>query len=235
MAVSYMDFSSPYVQYFSDVSQNRFYTKDQANYINQLGIRQLNTLGNESLLDIFLSAGNVVEPHFHQNASELVYCVSGAMALSIVNPFTQQIVHQTVRPQQAVGIPQGWIHWEVAMEDHTHVLAIFDAPTPEYVAMSDFLRLAPREALAHIYCLDEAKIREALAPLTASALIAPPANCTARHQAPAVREARSAVTPSSPFVNDLSAPYPAQPARHAPAAAGAARPLIGNGRSYRQP
>ncbi|MCD1257534.1 cupin domain-containing protein [Paenibacillus athensensis] len=240
MAVSYMDFSSPYVQFFSDVSHNRFYTKDQANYINILGVRQLNTLGNQSLLDIFLSPGNVVEPHLHQNATELVYGVSGAMTISILNPFTSQIVNQTLLPQQAVSIPQGWIHWEVATEDNTHVLAIFDAPAPEYIAISDFLRLAPRNALAHIYCLNEAQIREALAPLTESALIAPPASCTACHQAqhwpsPAVPEPRSA--PAAPYaaVGDLNAPYAAPPVRPSGASSGVARPTIGNGLNYGQP
>jgi hypothetical protein len=55
-------------------------------------LKQLNTLENVSLLDIFLSANNVVEPHYHQNAAELVYCISGAATVSMLNPFTKQIL-----------------------------------------------------------------------------------------------------------------------------------------------
>lgn len=75
---SYIDYTSPSVRFTHDLSTSNFLKKDEQNYINVLGIKQLNTLDNTSLLDIFLSTGNVVEPHVHQNAAELVYCISGA-------------------------------------------------------------------------------------------------------------------------------------------------------------
>ncbi|WP_350356222.1 cupin domain-containing protein [Cohnella hashimotonis] len=177
MAVSYMDFTSPNVQFAYDVNQNRTFTKDSANFINALGIQQLNTLGNASLLDIYMSAGNVVEPHIHQNASELVYLVSGAAVVSILNPFTKEVRNFALKPGQVALVPQGWFHWEMATENQTHIIAIFDAPTPEFIAVSDFLRLAPRNMLAHTYCLDESLITAALAPIKDTTTIGPPANC----------------------------------------------------------
>lgn len=177
MAVSYMDFTSPNVQYFFDLKNNRTFTKDRNNYINALGIQQLNTLGNVSLLDISLSKGNVVEPHVHQNASELVYCIHGAAVVSILNPFTTTVLNYNITPGQVANIPQGWFHWEVATEDDTHLLAIFDAPVPEFIAVSDFLRLIPRNMLAHTYCLDQATVTQALAPIKSTTTIGPPADC----------------------------------------------------------
>ncbi|CAI6032535.1 cupin domain-containing protein [Cohnella sp. JJ-181] len=177
MAVSYMDFTSPNVQFAYDLSNNRTFTKDSANFINALGIQQLNTLGNASLLDIYLSAGNVVEPHIHQNASELVYLISGAAVVSLLNPFTKEVRSFALKPGQVALVPQGWFHWEIATENHTHILAVFDAPIPEFIAVSDFLRLAPRNILAHTYCLDEAKIAEALAPIAQTTTIGPPVHC----------------------------------------------------------
>ncbi|SFB45122.1 Cupin [Cohnella sp. OV330] len=201
MAVSYMDFTSPNVQFAYDVNQNRTFTKDSANFINTLGVQQLNTLGNASLLDIYLSAGNVVEPHIHQNASELVYLVSGGAVVSILNPFTKEVRNFTLRSGQVALIPQGWFHWEIATENHTHIIAIFDAPTPEFIAVSDFLRLAPRNILAHTYCLDEAQITAALAPITDTTTIGPPANC-----------GKSAVRQAQPRIQAHAAPsYPVQP------------------------
>ena len=182
MAVSYMDFTSPNVQYFYDLSNNRFFTKDRGNYINALGVAQLNTLGNNSILDIFLTRGNVVEPHIHQNASELVYCISGAAVISMINPFTKALINVTVSPGQVGNVPQGWFHWEMATKDNTHLLAIFDAPTPEFIAISDFLRLAPPEIVAHTYCLDVAKYKAAIAPIGDTVVIGPPANCAEYHQ-----------------------------------------------------
>ncbi|MGF7048089.1 oxalate decarboxylase/phosphoglucose isomerase-like protein (cupin superfamily) [Paenibacillus sp. DS2015] len=182
MAVSYMDFTSPNTQFSYDVSSNRFFTKDSGNYINALGIQQLNTLGNNSILDIFLTKGNVVEPHVHQNASELVYCVTGAAVVSLINPFTKEVRNFPITPRQVANVPQGWFHWEIATENNTHLIAIFDAPVPEFIAVSDFLRLAPTNILAHTYCLDEAKLKETLAPITSTTTIGPPANCPQYHQ-----------------------------------------------------
>jgi oxalate decarboxylase/phosphoglucose isomerase-like protein (cupin superfamily) len=177
-----MDFTSPDVQYTYDLRNNRMFAKDSGNVIYALGVQQLNTLGNVSLLDIYLTKGNVVEPHIHQNASELVYAIEGAAVVSMINPFIGQVLQFPIGPGQVANVPQGWIHWEVATEENTHLLAIFDAPVPEFIGMSDFLRLAPRNILAHTYCLDQTAITEALAPITATTVIGPPADCAQNHQ-----------------------------------------------------
>ncbi|SFS44873.1 hypothetical protein [Paenibacillus sp. 453mf] len=44
MVVTYMDYTSPNVQFFDDVNKNRFFTKDSGNYINVLGRQQMNTI-----------------------------------------------------------------------------------------------------------------------------------------------------------------------------------------------
>ncbi len=174
---SYMDFTSPSVQYFYDLSNNTTFEKDNRNFINTLSINQLNTLANVSLLDIYLSKSNVVEPHTHQNASELVYCISGEAIVSLINPFTKKLIHIPLNPGQVANVPQGWWHYEIANIDDTHLLAIFDAPVPNIIPASDMLRLTPAELLAHTYCLDETKVEEALAPLKDTVIIGPPANC----------------------------------------------------------
>jgi oxalate decarboxylase/phosphoglucose isomerase-like protein (cupin superfamily) len=182
VAVSYMDFTSPSVRYTYDMSNNPFFKKDSRNYINSLSIKELNTLGNASLLDIYLSTGNVIEPHIHQNASELVYVISGAVIVSIVNPFTKELLNFTLTPGQVVLVPQGWWHYEMATVDNTHLIAIFDAPVPEFIGGSDLLRLTPASVFAHTYCLDEAKVKDTLAPITDTVIIGPPNNCSQQGQ-----------------------------------------------------
>jgi oxalate decarboxylase/phosphoglucose isomerase-like protein (cupin superfamily) len=124
------------------------FIKDNKNYINVLGIKQFNSLENVSLLDIFLSTNNVVEPHYHQNAAELVYCISGSASVSMLNPFSKQIQNYTITPGQVANVPQGWWHYEVALVDNTHLLAIFDAPTPEVILGSDILKFTPANIMA---------------------------------------------------------------------------------------
>ncbi|WP_018755904.1 cupin domain-containing protein [Paenibacillus terrigena] len=177
MAVSYMDFTSPTVQFTYDLKNNPFYKKDANNYILALSVNQLNTLGNASLLDIFLSKDNIVEPHYHQNATELVYAISGSTVVSILNPFTNELGNYPIQPGQVANVPQGWWHYEVATSDNTHLLAIFDAPVPEFIAGSDILRLTPAQIWADTYCLDEAKVKETFAPITKTVVIGPPSDC----------------------------------------------------------
>lgn len=172
-----MDFTSPSVQFTYDLSNNTIFKKDARNYINSLSIKQLNTLGNVSLLDIFLSTGNVVEPHTHQNATELVYCISGAAVVSIINPFTKELLNFPIQPGQVANVPQGWWHYEMATVDNTHLLAIFDAPIPEFIGASDMLRLTPASVFAHTYCLNEAQVKATFAPITQTVFIGPPNDC----------------------------------------------------------
>ncbi|MBS4189321.1 cupin domain-containing protein [Bacillus sp. FJAT-49705] len=175
--VSYLDYTSPLVRFSFDVNKSPIMKKDNQNYINVLSVNQLNTLENVSLLDIFLSANNVVEPHYHQNAAELVYCISGAAIVSLLNPFTKQIQNYPITPGQVANVPQGWWHYEVATVDNTHLLAIFNAPIPEVILGSDILKLTPSEIMAHTYCLDENQWKQAIAPVKPSTFIGPPKSC----------------------------------------------------------
>ena len=182
MAVSYMDFSAPNVQYTFDLSSNPLYKKDSENYINALGIMQLNTIGDVFLLDIFLSKGNVVEPHYHQNASELTYCITGSATISLINPFTNELKNIKIKPGQVASIPQGWWHYAEATSDKTHLLAIHDTPLLQTIFGSDVLRLTPPQVLAHTYCLDEKQVENTLKPITHTVIIGPPSDCKKRDQ-----------------------------------------------------
>ncbi|AEI44798.1 cupin domain-containing protein [Paenibacillus mucilaginosus] len=168
------DFSSPSAQFFFDLSQDLYFRKDARNFINRLSVKDLNTLGGVSLLDIYLDTGNVVEPHIHQNASELVYVITGSAVISLINPFTNELLNYTAGPGQVVNIPQGWWHYEVASADGTHLLAIFDSKVPEAIFGSDILRLTPSGVWAHTYGLDQAQVAAAFAPITGTTIIGPP-------------------------------------------------------------
>ncbi|PFC62419.1 cupin [Bacillus cereus] len=172
-----IDYTSPSTNFTYDVNKSNFFRKDAQNYINVLGIKQLNTLENTSLLDIYLSTGNVVEPHIHQNAAELVYCISGSAVVSLLNPFTNQILNLPIKPGQVANIPQAWWHYEIATANNTHLLAIFNAPTPEVIFGSDILRLTPAHMMAHTYCLNEQQWKQAVSPIQSTTVIGPLSNC----------------------------------------------------------
>ncbi|WP_306009152.1 cupin domain-containing protein [Bacillus sp. MMSF_3328] len=175
---AYLDYTSPSLAYAFDVNKSPLMKKDKHNFINILGIAQLNTLENVSLLDIFLSTGNAVEPHYHQNAAELVYCISGKATVSLLNPFTKNIQNYTIGPGQVANVPQGWWHYEVALQDNTHLLAIFNAPTPEVILGSDILKFTPANIMANTYCIDENQWNETVAQVQPTAYIGPANSCS---------------------------------------------------------
>ena len=193
-----IDYTSPTTQFTFDVNTSPLFKKDQQNYINILGIDQLNTLENVSLLDIFLSMNNVVEPHYHQNAGELVYCISGAAIVSILNPLTKHLQNYPIKPGQVANIPQGWWHYIVANADNTHILAIFDAPTPEVMLGSDILKFTPANIMAHTYCLNENLWQQTIAPITPSTYIGPATNCNST----------KTISPNTLQTSQYSKPYP---------------------------
>lgn len=88
-----LDYTSPNVKYSFDLNQSPLVKYDQHNLINVLGKKQLNSLDQVSLLDIYLSKSKVVEPHYHQNLAELVYCIAGSLCCIHVEPFYQKAVH----------------------------------------------------------------------------------------------------------------------------------------------
>ncbi|MFD2130343.1 cupin domain-containing protein [Pseudogracilibacillus auburnensis] len=159
------------------LSNNELYKKDNANYINALGIDQLARIGNVYLLDVFLSKGNCVELHYHPNATELIYCISGEAELSFINMDNKEWQSFTIERGEVVTIPQGWWHYVCAKKDYTHLLAIHDTNQLETIFGSDLFRLTPDEVLAKLYCLNEEKVEEALSPIHETVVIGPPADC----------------------------------------------------------
>lgn len=199
-------YSGSDVQYFFDVNKNRLFTRNDKNYINRLDRSDLNTLGNYSLLDIYLSNHHIIEPHYHQNASELVYCIKGSVEISLINPFTQEQNSHTILPGQVFNIPQGWWHWESALEDDIHLLAIFDAPFPEYVLGSDILTKTPPAIFEKTYCINPDLYHQAIAPIQGQTIIIGPTDeCLEQKQ-----NARNRPFPSHPAaINHTNADHTA--------------------------
>lgn len=171
------DNTSASTQFKFDVNKSPLFQKDRFNFINVVGVEQLNSLQNTSLLDIHLSKNNVVEPHYHQHASEFIYCISGAVIIAMLNPKTKKLHEYPITSGQVVNVPQGWWHYIIATADDSHFLGIFDEPQPQVVLGSDLLKLTPSNVMAHTYCMNEQQWNEAIRPVQPATFIGPPADC----------------------------------------------------------
>src|SRR5699024_8988825 len=117
------------------------------------------------ILDIFLSKDNSVELHYHPNASELTYRISGEVEVAFINPSDNEWQSFILKAGDAVSIPQGFWHYARALTDDVHLLATHDTNNLQTVFGSDLLRITPNEVLADVYCLNEEEVANALAPI----------------------------------------------------------------------
>jgi quercetin dioxygenase-like cupin family protein len=168
--------TSPSLNLSFDLSQATYFKQNEQNFILQQFAAQLPVMQNLGLLDIYLSRGHSVEPHWHPNAAELVYVVQGEAIITILNPFTLQLLSYQVKPPQTVYIPMGWWHWEIANADQTHLLAIFDNNAAQAVFGSDVLRKTPPEVFQLVYGVNATQLAQVLKPIDQTVVIGPPSS-----------------------------------------------------------
>jgi quercetin dioxygenase-like cupin family protein len=169
-----VDLASSSLNLFYDMKNAPYFKQDPQNFIYQLNEKQLPVMQNLAMLDIYLSQGHTVEPHWHPNAAELVYVIHGEAIISVLNPFTSQLLTYRVTAPQVVYLPMGWWHWQIAMTDHTHLLAIFDNSAPQTVFGSDVLMKTPPEVFQLNYCVNGDKLAQVLEPIQQTVIIGPP-------------------------------------------------------------
>lgn len=167
---------APDLKLAADSNQVLNYKRDANNYITQLFGEQLPAIRN-GFFNAHMSKGFIVQPHWHTNVTEMVFVISGELITSVFDPFTQKLMTYHLKPGQVSILPKGWFHWILAESDQVHFLTIFDAPTPDIVYGSDFLRAVPKEVIQRAYCINEEDYAKAVAPLKESVILGPPPGC----------------------------------------------------------
>ncbi|GAA3406170.1 cupin domain-containing protein [Paenibacillus hodogayensis] len=168
---------SPSLSLAADSNQTLTYAKDMSNFITQVFAEQLPVI-KTGFFNVHMSQGVVITPHWHTNATELVFLISGELQTSVFNPFTQQLMTYQLRPGQVSQFPPGWFHWLVALTDNTHLLTIFDVPTPDIVYGGDFLRSLPPEVAARAFCINPVAYAQTVAPIQKPVILGPPPDCS---------------------------------------------------------
>lgn len=158
---------------FFDTRDSVFFRRNADNIIFQVTSSQLPVMKNIGLDNIFLSRDHILEPHWHPNASELDYVVSGEAIISVLDPFTPQLLTYRVRPGDVVFIPLNWWHWIIAITEETHVVAVYDNENRQNVFGSDMLRKTPPEVFQLAYGVNAEELAKVLAPITETVVIGP--------------------------------------------------------------
>jgi oxalate decarboxylase len=107
---------------------------------------------------VILDKGGIREPHWHPNAWEFDYCISGKARMSVVAPDNKWNIFD-VEPGQAVFVPQGYFHYfENIGDDKLHFLVVFNnsaAETDDDIGISISLGSVPRHVLAATFGVKE--------------------------------------------------------------------------------
>lgn len=164
---------SPAVTLGGDSNVYLNYKRDGSNYITQLFGAQLPAI-KTGLFNIHMSKGMIVQPHWHTNATELVFVISGEIVTSVFDPHARKLLTYKLTSGQVCVLPQGWFHWIIVMSEHTHFLTVFNVPTPDIVYGSDFLKSIPPEVMKCAYNLDPGLYAETVSPIRESVIIGPP-------------------------------------------------------------
>jgi oxalate decarboxylase len=131
------------------------------------GIRTMVNENNFSLLKgmalylLRLDSGGVREPHWHPNAAELSYCLSGSALMTIFSPGAGHNTF-TVNEGEIVYIPKGFLHHiENINHGETKFAIAFNHEMPEDIGISGAFGAYSNEVLGSIFGL-ESKILDSL-------------------------------------------------------------------------
>lgn len=166
----------PNVVLAGDSTKKVAYKRDPNNVVTQLFAAQLPAIFN-GFFNVHMSKGIMIVPHWHPNANEMVYMISGEATSAVFNPFTRKLMVYRLKPGQVSLLPKGWFHWIIADTDDAHMLTIFDVPTPDVVLGADFLSFMPKEVAQRAYCIDAEDYAKAVAPIKEALLLGPPPGC----------------------------------------------------------
>ena len=100
---------------------------------------------------VILKPGGIREPHWHPDAWEFDYCISGTARMSVVGPNNEWKLFD-VKPGQVVFVPMGFFHYfENIGKDDLHFLVSFNnsgAESDDDIGVSVSLGGTPRHVLA---------------------------------------------------------------------------------------
>ena len=160
-----------------DSKKSVFFRRNAENIILQVTSLQLPIMKNIGLDNIFLSKDHILEPHWHPNAAELDYVVSGEAVISVLDPITPQLLTYRVKPGDVVFIPINWWHWMISITDEANIVAVYDNEHRQNVFGSDVLRKTPPEVFQLAYGVNAEQLAKILKPITQTVIIGPEKCC----------------------------------------------------------
>jgi oxalate decarboxylase len=119
-----------------------------------------------AMASLILKPGGIRIPHWHPNANEMDYVISGKAAIALFGPTSEAnpggiIEHFVLEPGDISFLPQGWFH-SIQNVGHgdLHILVIFNNPSPQDIGLSFGLGAMQVEVVAKVLGVSEETVRE---------------------------------------------------------------------------
>ncbi|PAQ14942.1 cupin [Bacillaceae bacterium SAOS 7] len=165
---------------FYDIENSLLFERNTENIAYQLTSTQMPAMIGGSVADIRFSKGFIREPHWHPNAWELDFLISGSATVGVLDPTTNNLqTFKLTKTGETVFIPMGYLHWIAADSDDTRLILFFNNDQFQSQEMSTTLTNIPLSIYEQSYTIDPKVMKKALKPLdgTSEVIIGPPKQC----------------------------------------------------------
>ncbi len=106
---------------------------------------------NMALATITLKKGGIREPHWHPNADEMTYCVSGKALITMFSPGNKKDTF-TLSAGEVVYFPKGYLHHiENIHHRESRFILAYDHHSPEDLDLSQSISSMSAHVLAHTF------------------------------------------------------------------------------------
>jgi oxalate decarboxylase len=120
----------------------------------EIGVKDIPALDGMTMFPTEIKAHGLSEPHWHPNASELDYCISGSAQIGIVAPDGRAQTF-VLGPGGAAFVPVNWFHYIANVGDEPlKILSYYSNAQPNHIGLSQAFDFFPPDIIAASFGLD---------------------------------------------------------------------------------
>lgn len=122
--------------------------------IHTLGPQEIPTLDGVTVWPLHGHPRSLREPHWHPNASELNYCISGSAQIGLTSPSGKEQTF-TMGEGDIAFLPTNWFHYIASISDEPlEFLVFFSDPQPQHIDLSQTVGAFPPAIFAASFGID---------------------------------------------------------------------------------
>jgi oxalate decarboxylase len=124
--------------------------------MREIGVENIPALDGLTVFPTQIEGYGLSEPHWHPNAGELDYCISGQAEVGIVAPDGRAQTF-VIGPGGAAFVPVNWFHYIANVSDEPlEILSYYSNAKPNHIGLAQSFAFWPPDVIAASFGLDPA-------------------------------------------------------------------------------